>query len=121
VPHLRVVLVDDHRGFVASARAMLERGPFEVVAEAYSGEEALTVVREFRPDLVLLDLRLPDISGVQVALRLSHASTTDRIPAIVLISSDSDAECDSDVVAAPVKGFLPKRDLTCDAITALLG
>jgi DNA-binding NarL/FixJ family response regulator len=117
VPPLRVLLVDDHEGFITSARALLAHGGLDVVADARSGEEALAVVAQVDPDLVLLDLRLPGISGIQVAQRMGLAPDP---PDIILISSDSEAASDPAVASAPVRGFLPKRDLTCAAIDALL-
>jgi DNA-binding NarL/FixJ family response regulator len=117
VPPLRVLLVDDHEGFVTSVRALLAHGGLDVVADARNGEEALNLVAEVQPDLVLLDLRLPGMSGVEVAHLLSQG---DEVPDIILISSDSEAAEDPAVTSAPVRGFLPKRDLTCAAIGTLL-
>ncbi|MEY2583528.1 MAG: hypothetical protein QOE09_3377 [Ilumatobacteraceae bacterium] len=73
--------------------------------------------RLLQPELLLLDIHLPGISGVDVAQELSR---TARPPQVILISSDTDAGIDPDVQGAPVRGFLPKRDLTCAAIDALL-
>jgi DNA-binding NarL/FixJ family response regulator len=112
-----VLLVDDHEGFLASARALLVHEGFDVVGESRTGEDALDMVARISPDLVLLDLRLPGMSGVDVA----HAvSSHDDAPEVILISSDADAGDEPDVKGAPVRGFLPKRDLTCAAIEALL-
>jgi DNA-binding NarL/FixJ family response regulator len=118
VPPLRVLLVDDHEGFVTSARALLVHGGLDVVGDVRTGEEALAIVGRTRLDLVLLDLRLPGISGVEVAQEMSRGN---EAPDIILISSDSEAADDPDVLSAPVRGFIPKRDLTCVAIAALLG
>ncbi len=117
VPALRVLLVDDHPGFAMSASALLTSEGFNVVGIASTGEEALVKYEALRPDLLLLDIRLPGMSGVEVA----HA-VFDGIHAgnVILISSDADAATDPDVQAAPVCGFLSKRDLTCAAIDALL-
>lgn len=83
---------------------VLRGSPYEVAARV-------------APDLVLLDLRLPEMSGVEVAMALGATSDP---PAVILISSDADAAGDPAVMAAPVRGFLPKRDLTCAAIDELL-
>lgn len=117
VPALRVLLVDDHAGFITSARALLAHGGLDIVGEARSGEEALAIVGRTLPDLVLLDLHLPGISGVEVAQEMSLG---EKAPDIILISSDSEAADDPEVLSAPVRGFIPKRDLTCVAIAALL-
>src|SRR5436305_9490971 len=65
-----VLIVDDHPSFRASARRMLEADGYEVVGEAADGASALDAVRELQPDVVLLDIRLPDVDGFQVAERL---------------------------------------------------
>lgn len=62
-----VVLVDDHAGFRALARRMLVDDGFQVIAEAVSSVEAAAAVARLRPDLVLLDMRLPDLDGFAVA------------------------------------------------------
>ncbi len=113
----RVLLVDDHPAFATSACALLSSEGFEVVGVASTGEEALVKFAALRPDLVLLDLRLPGMSGVDVA----HVVADDmHATNVILISSDADAATDPDVQSAPVCGFLPKRDFTCAAIDALL-
>ena len=118
MPGERVLLVDDHAGFRASAAAMLEAEGLSIVGTAASGEEALVVVRSIVADVVLLDLFLPGIDGVDVAWRMSES---DNGAAVILISSHDEAAFDPRVIAAPVRGFLPKRELTCDAIRRLLG
>src|ERR671914_2325747 len=80
-----VLIVDDHPSFRASARMLLESEGFDVVGEAEDGEGALVAVRELRPDVVLLDVQLPDIDGPEVAARLAGADGL--CPAVVLTSS----------------------------------
>ena len=114
----RVLLVDDHAQFRASASAWLSREGFTVVGAAASSAEALDQARRLDPELVLLDLNLPDSEdGLQLAEDLAdtHPGST-----LIIISSDADAASDPRVVAAPVAGFIAKQDLACDAITALL-
>ena len=115
----RVLLVDDHAGFRASAVAMLEAEGLSIVGTAASGEEALAVVGSVDADVVLLDLFLPGMDGVDVAWRISES--VDTRAAVILISSHDEAAFDPRVISAPVRGFVPKRDLTCDAIRRLLG
>ncbi len=62
-----VLIVDDHRTFRANARALLEADGFEVVGEAPDGDAAVVAERELRPDVVLLDVRLPDTDGFSIA------------------------------------------------------
>jgi DNA-binding NarL/FixJ family response regulator len=79
-----VLIVDDHAPFRALARALLQLEDFEVVGEAADALSALDAVRRLRPNVVLLDIQLPDLDGFEVAHRL--AQTADP-PAIVLVSS----------------------------------
>ena len=70
---MTVLIVDDHPSFRASARTLLEAEGYEVVGEAENGAAALQAVKDLKPDLVLLDVQLPDIDGFQVAEQLSRA------------------------------------------------
>ena len=79
-----VLIVDDHPGFRASARMLLEAEGFDVVGEAGDGRSGLEAAAELRPDVVLLDIQLPDMDGFQVAAGLDANGSR---PAIVLISS----------------------------------
>ncbi len=63
----RVLIVDDHAGFRSIARRLLEAGGYEVVGEAADGSSAMRAAHDLQPDLVLLDIQLPDIDGCQVA------------------------------------------------------
>ncbi len=114
---LRVLIVDDHEGFLSAATALLTASGYDVVGSATSGEDALAVVAATQPDVVLVDLRLPGIDGVEVADRLHQL---DPSPRVVLISSRSEARREPRVVAAPTVGFLSKSELTPDAFAALL-
>ena len=117
MPARRVLLVDDHAGFVTSARALLTYEGMDVVATAANAAEAIEMCFSFRPDVLLLDIHLPDRSGVEVARTLAARGDA---PDMILISSDIDAASRPDVQSAPVRGFVPKRDLTCATIEALL-
>lgn len=112
-----VLIVDDHPSFRASARRMLEADGYEVVGEAADGTSAIDAVRELQPDLVLLDIRLPDLDGFQVAERLA---TNGAAPAIVLTSSRDRSDFDYEIVTSPAHGFIPKSDLSAEAITSLI-
>src|SRR5258705_5793629 len=90
---VRVMLVDDHASFRASARWLLETEGFVVVAEAASGEAALEVVRRAQPELVLLDVGLPGIDGFQAALGIRARCPWARV---VLTSSRELADLGQD-------------------------
>ncbi len=83
---VRVVTVDDQAVFREAARAIIERTPrFELVGEAEDGATALEVVRAADPDVVILDVRLPTVGGIEVSRLLTR---DDRARVVVLVSSD---------------------------------
>jgi DNA-binding NarL/FixJ family response regulator len=113
-----VLIVDDHAGFRACARRLLEAEGFEVVGEVADATTAIAAVPQMRPDVVLLDVQLPDLNGVQAAGRIA---ALEGDSAIVLTSSRDQ----SDLIATPVdgaaRGFIPKSELSGAAIRKLLG
>ena len=76
----RVLLVDDNSDFRSAARQLLERHGFAVVGEADTGTGGVERAQELRPDLVLVDLQLPDIDGFEVAERLSQLGVPAALP-----------------------------------------
>jgi DNA-binding NarL/FixJ family response regulator len=114
-----VLIVDDHAGFRSFARAMLVAGGFVVVGEAETGTTALTATDRLDPDVVLLDIALPDIDGFEVCARML-LSGRDR-PAVVLTSSRDAATYRARLDSSAARGFIPKVDLTCEALTGLVG
>ena len=113
----RVVVVDDHAGFRTTARRLLEADGWQVVGEAADGASAIEVVAVLQPDLVLLDIGLPDLDGFAVAELLATAGVRN----IVLISSrDRDAYADR-LSATPVLGFIAKGELEGAGLNRLLG
>ena len=112
-----VLIVDDHPSFRTSARRMLETDGYEVVGEAADGASALDAVQQLRPDVVLLDIRLPDVDGFHVAERLAANSAS---PAIVLTSSRDRSDFRYEIEASPAHGFIPKSELSAEAITLLI-
>ena len=113
-----VLIVDDHDGFRESARALLEAEGFAVVGDAADGAAALAAALRLRPDVVLLDVQLPDVDGFAVAERLAALSEP---PRVVLISSRDAAAYGSRLDAAPACGFLAKRELSGASLAALVG
>jgi DNA-binding NarL/FixJ family response regulator len=110
-----VLIVDDHAAFRAAAREILETGSFDVVGEAEDGASALAQAAALRPDVVLLDIQLPDFDGFVVADRLAERGTT---PAIVLTSSRSVTTYRRRLAANPSWRFIPKSELSEQALTA---
>ena len=113
----RVLVVDDHPSFRNCARTLLTAEGFEVVGEAEDGASALARAEELRPDLVVLDVQLPDIDGFEVASRLLA-----REPglAIVLVSSRGRTEYGPLIERSGVRGFVSKDELSGETIEALL-
>ena len=114
---ITVLVVDDHAGFRACARRLLEGEGYRVVAEAADAASALISARELRPQLALVDVHLPDSDGFEVATRLA---ALDGAPGIVLTSSHDRAEVDPLVPASAACGFVPKSELSREAIEELL-
>lgn len=113
-----VLIVDDHPSFRSSARAILESEGFEIVGEAADGASALTACRELGPELVLLDIQLPDMSGFDVCALLERFNGS--APAVVLVSSRDIADYGDLIAASSARGFVPKAELSGEAIAALL-
>jgi DNA-binding NarL/FixJ family response regulator len=113
-----VLIVDDHDGFRESAQALLEAEGFAVVGCAADGAAALAAVERLRPEVVLLDVQLPDVDGFAVAEQLAAVPGP---PRVVLISSRDAAAYGPRLAAAPACGFLAKRELSGASLTALVG
>jgi DNA-binding NarL/FixJ family response regulator len=111
------LIVDDHAGFRTRARTLLESEGFEVVGEAADADSALAATRDLAPDVVLLDVQLPDLDGFEVAKRLT--SNGDG-PAVVLISSRSATDLGSLVRSCGARGFIAKDELSGDRLRSLL-
>jgi DNA-binding NarL/FixJ family response regulator len=116
---LRVLIVDDHPSFRALARALLLAEGYDVVGEAETGVAALRQAKELQPDVVLLDVQLPDFDGFEVATRLT--SQNGAHPAVVLCSSRDGSDFGPLVKQSGASGFIPKGELSGAALKAVLG
>jgi DNA-binding NarL/FixJ family response regulator len=111
-----VLIVDDHAAFRAVARQLLQADGYDVVGEANDGRTALDAAGCLQPDIVLLDVRLPDMDGFQVAGRLA-----DRCSAVVVVTSSSDDPLYPErAVSSGARGFVAKHDVCGAALDRLL-
>ena len=113
-----VLIVDDHPSFRLTARALLEAEGYEVVGEAENGVEALRLAHDLRPDVVLLDVQLPDFDGFEVASRLSRNGAAG--PDIVLTSSRDASDFGPLIAQSGARGFVPKAELSGGALASLI-
>jgi DNA-binding NarL/FixJ family response regulator len=102
---LRVLLVDDHDLFRTGLRNLLEEQGVQVVGEAAGGADALRVVREIAPDVVVMDLNMPGMSGVEATREISAVAPLTRV--VVLTISDEDDDV-MDAIVAGACGYLVK-------------
>lgn len=113
----RVLIVDDHAEFRTLARAMLERGGFEVVGEAVDGAGTLTAVAQTRPEVVLLDVQLPDMNGFDVARALCEG---DDGLVVVMTSTRDAADFGGRLERSGARGFIAKSRLSGPALAELV-
>ncbi len=115
--HLRVLVVDDHEVVREGLAAMLDRRPgFQVVAEAGNVAEALEAARRFQPDLVVMDVRLPDGSGIEACRDIRAEMPQTRV---VMLTSYPDEEAVFSAIVAGASGYLLKQVRARDLVAAL--
>ena len=112
-----VLVVDDHAGFRTRARMLLEADGYEVVGEASDGDSAVAECRRLVPDIVLLDVQLPDLDGFEVAERITGHSSA----AVVLTSSRDWSDSAELIERSGARGFVPKDKLSGPAIAEIAG
>jgi DNA-binding NarL/FixJ family response regulator len=113
-----VLIVDDHAEFRRTLRALLEAEGYEVIGEAANGEAALLAAQRLHPQLILLDVQLPDLDGFEVAARL--AARRDP-PAVILTSSRSADSYRRRLATTSALGFITKSELSGETVAALGG
>jgi DNA-binding NarL/FixJ family response regulator len=112
-----VLVVDDHQGFRSRARLLLESDGYEVIGEAADGRSAVDEARRLDPDLVLLDVQLPDLDGFEVAAQITGGAGG---PTVVLTSSRDWSDSRELLARSGASGFVPKDQLSGATIAELL-
>jgi two-component system, NarL family, nitrate/nitrite response regulator NarL len=110
---MRCLIVDDNLQFLEAARVLLEREGMTVVGTATTSAEALRLAEEMRPEVVLVDVRLGEESGVELSRRLPGT--------VILISTQTEAAYTEELARSTAVGFIPKDQLSAGAIRLLLG
>ena len=112
-----VLIVDDHPSFRASARTVLESEGFDVIGEAADGASAITEICRLRPEVVLLDVQLPDIDGFDVCLQITAFAGH---PTVIMTSSRDGSDFGPLVSTSGARGFVPKAELSGERMQELL-
>lgn len=115
--NMTTLIVDDHAGFRASVRVLLEMEGFRVVGEACDADEAVKAAEALRPELVVLDVQLPDAEGFDVAREIIDRGLTTRV---VLVSSRDEADYGDSIDCSGALGFVPKADLSGATLRAVI-
>jgi DNA-binding NarL/FixJ family response regulator len=116
---LRCVIVDDNPVVLGAASDLLKAQGIAVVGVAATSEEALPLMEELEPDVMLIDIDLGSESGFELARRLSPSLERTR-SCVILTSTHHEADYANLIAASPAIGFLPKSDLSATAIRRLL-
>jgi DNA-binding NarL/FixJ family response regulator len=114
-----VLIVDDNGAFLGAARGLLEREGLNVVGVASTSEAARQKAAELRPDVVLVDISLGRESGFELARLLAESNGAGR-PEVILISTHAEADFADLIAESPATGFLPKSELSADAIRRIV-
>jgi len=112
-----ILVVDDFAPFRTRARALLEAAGWDVVGEAADGRSAVDGASSLRPDVVLLDVGLPDLDGFEVTAALRHTGSASTV---VLMSSRDARSYGPRIAASGAAGFLPKDELSGTALAAIV-
>jgi DNA-binding NarL/FixJ family response regulator len=115
---LRVLIVDDHASFRVFARRLLSLDGFDVVGEAADGAAGISAAHALQPDVVVLDVQLPDSEGFAVADALTAMALA---PAVVLVSSRSRDDYGTQIGLSTARGFIAKAELNGETLRRVLG
>lgn len=114
---IKMLLVDDHAVVRSGLRMLLENeADVEIVGEAATGSEAVALVAQLKPDMVIMDIGLPDISGIEATLQIKQASPQ---VAVVALTIHEDEEYFFKMLQAGANGYVPKRAAPEELLTAI--
>jgi DNA-binding NarL/FixJ family response regulator len=113
---MRVVIADDHTFYREGLARLLRKFGVDVVGEAPDGEVAVRLVEEESPDVVLLDLRMPGVSGLEAVRRLTEHSAPTRVLVLSVSAEESDV---TDAIAAGASGYVLKDEPVEEVIAAI--
>ncbi len=114
----RVILVDDQPIFRDIIRGVLQRtGRFQFVGEAEDGEQAVELFNQVKPDVVIMDVQMPHLTGFEATVRILEENPE---AIVILTSMQADAGYAAVAAQAGAKGFIPKRHLDAEAVLNLL-
>jgi two-component system, NarL family, response regulator NreC len=111
----RVLLVDDHRMFLEGLCSILSRH-FEVVGTAANGEEALAAARQLQPDVIVMDLSMPVLNGMEATRKLREMNTRSKI---ILVTMYTDPAFASEALDAGASGYVLKSDAGAELVAAI--
>ena len=115
---IRLALVDDNRAFVASVRNHLATEPdLLVVGQAFEGQDALRMIRELKPDVVLLDIAMPDMNGLEVARCIQRL---ERAPAVIFLTMHDNTSYRKAATSVGAAGFVCKSNVVADLLPLVL-
>jgi DNA-binding NarL/FixJ family response regulator len=114
---IRVLIADDHRVLIGSLRALLEHHGFEIVGEATTGEEALTIAAKVHPHVIVMDLEMPGTGGLAAAHRMKQAAPGAKV--LILSAHDDESDVLEALNDAGVAGYLVKSDAPEELISAV--
>ncbi len=114
---VHILVADDHSVVRAGLRALLERqGRYRVVAEAGTGEEAIAKAKEFKPDVAVLDIRMPGVSGIEACRQITQAVPECKV---IMLTSYAEDELLFSAIQAGASGYVLKRVGDNDLISAI--